>query len=97
MTDCEKGQLITKHNILRYWIDKWREIQNVYMPSITKHLAQSISPGDNNQFFKCSKAIPLCLPSSLPSDLISTIPFKFVEIKKCFRVSQVDDSLNNLR
>jgi hypothetical protein len=94
VTDREMSQLITKRNVLRRRIDKWREIQNVYMPSITKHLAQSVSPDDKDRFFERPEAIPLYLPSTLPSDLISTIPSKFIEIKKCLRVSQADDSLN---
>lgn len=97
VTDREMGQLIMKRNILRRRIDKWREIQHVYMPSITKHLAQSVSPDDDDRFFECPEAIPLYLPSSLPSDLFSTIPSKFVEIEKCLRVAQADDSLNDLR
>ena len=97
VTDREMSKLITKRNVLRCRIDKWREVQNVYMPSITKHLTQSVSPDDEDRFFERPEAIPLYLPSTLPSDLISTIPSKFVEIEKCLRVSQADDSLNDLR
>jgi hypothetical protein len=97
VTDCEMSQLISKSNVLQRWIDKWREIQTVYMPSVTKHLAQSVSPNDKDQFFERPEAIPLCLPSTLPADLISTIPSKFLRIEKCLRISQADDSLNNLR
>ena len=96
-TDREMTQLMTKRNVLRRRIDNWREIQNVYMPSITKHLAQSVSPDDEARFFERPETIPLCLPSTLPSDLILTIPANFVEIEKCLRVSQADDSLNDLR
>ena len=67
------------------------------MLSITKHVAQSVSPDDEDQFFERPEAVPLCLPSTLPTDLISTIPFKFVEIEICLRVLQADDSLNDLR
>ena len=96
-TDHEMRELITKRNVLRHRIDKWREIQIVYMPSVTKHLAQSVSPDDEDQLFECPEAIPLCLPSTLSPDVISTIPPKFIEIEKCLRVSQADDSLNDLR
>ncbi len=96
-TDHELRELITKHNVLQRRIDKWREIQSVYMPSIIMHLAQSVSPNDDDQFFECSEAIPLGLPSTLPADLISTIPPKIVKIEKCLHVSQADDSLNDLR
>jgi hypothetical protein len=96
-TDHEMRELITKRNVLRRRIDKWREIQSVYMPSITTHLAQSVCPDDDDQFFECPEAIPLCLPSTLPPDIISTIPPKIVEIEKCLRVSQADDSLNDIR
>jgi hypothetical protein len=67
------------------------------MPSVIKHLAQSVSPDDEDRFFERPEAIPLYLPSTLPSDLISTIPPKFIDIEKCLRVSQADDSLNDLR
>lgn len=97
VTDHEMSQLITKCNVLRRQIDKWREIQNVYMPSIVKHFAQSVSPDDEDRFFEHPELIPLYLPSTLSSDLIPTIPSKFFEIKKCLRVSQADDSLNDLR
>jgi hypothetical protein len=96
-TDHKMRELMTKRNVLRRWIDKWREIQDVYMPSITKHLAHSISPDDEDQFFESPETIPLYLPSTLPSDLISAIPSKFVDIEKCLRVSQADDSLDDLR
>src|SRR6266849_5525439 len=96
-TDREMTQLMTKCNVLRHRIDNWREIQNVYMPSITKHLVQSVSPDDKDRFFERPETIPLCLLSTLPSDLILTIPANFVEIEKCLRVSQADDSLNDLR
>jgi len=97
VTDRELSQLITKRNILRRRIDKWREIQEIYMPSITKYLAQSISPDDEDQFFKYPETIPLYLPSSLPADVMSTVPSKFIEIEKRLRISQADDSLSDLR
>lgn len=97
VTDHRVTQLITKRNVLRRRIDKWREIQDVYMPSIIKHRAQSVSPDDDDQFFEHPELIPLYLPSTLSSDLISTVPSKFVEIEKCLRISQADDSLNDLR
>jgi hypothetical protein len=96
-TDHELSQLITKCNTLRRWIDKWREIQDIYMPSVTKYLAQSISPDDEDQFFEYPETIPLYLPSALLADVISTIPSKFIEIEKHLRISQADDSLSDLR
>ncbi len=95
--DATSTELTRKRNVLRRRIDKWKEIQDVYMPSITKHLTQSVSPDDEDQFFERPEAIPLYLPSTLPSDLISTIPSRFVDIEKCLRVAQADDSLNDLR
>jgi hypothetical protein len=97
VTDREMRELITKRNVLRRRVDRWREIQNIYMPSIAKYLVQTVSSDYEDQFFECPEAIPLYLPSTLPADLISTIPPKFVEIEKCLRVSQADDSLNDLR
>jgi len=96
-TDHGMCELIKKRNVLRRRIDKWRETQVVYMPSLAKHLTQPDSPDDDDELFECPEAIPLWLPSTLPPDVISTIPSKFVEIEKCLRVSQADDSLNDLR
>ena len=67
------------------------------MPSIAKYLVQTVSSDYKDQFFKCSEAMPLYLPSTLSADLISTIPPKFIKIEKCLHVLQVDDSLNDLR
>ncbi|KAI0273137.1 hypothetical protein BGY98DRAFT_936390 [Russula aff. rugulosa BPL654] len=72
-TDHKMRELMMKRNVLRHRIDKWREIQDVYMPSITKHLAHSVSPNDKDQFFESPETIPLYLPSTLP--LISFRPF----------------------
>src|SRR5262245_61222458 len=40
--------------------------------------------------------IPLYLPSTLPADVMSTIPSKFIEIEKCLHISQAEDSLTDL-
>ena len=48
VTDHGMRELITKRNVLRHWVNKWREVQNIYMPSITKHLTQSISSNDED-------------------------------------------------
>ena len=86
------GQLITKCNALRRQIDKWREIQDVYMLSIAKCRVESMPPDDASP-----ETIPLHLPSALPTDIISTIPSNFIDIETRLRISQADDSLNDLK
>jgi hypothetical protein len=65
------GQLITKCNALRRQIDKWREIQDVYMLSIAKCRVESMPPNDASP-----ETIPLHLPSALPADII--LPFLLI-------------------
>ena len=96
-TDHELSQLMTKQNTLRRRINNWREIQDVYMPSVTKYHAQSMSSDDEDQFFESPEMIPLYLPSALPADVMLTIPSKFIEIEKRLRISQAEDSLTDLR
>jgi hypothetical protein len=91
-TDHQMGQLITKCNALRHRIDKWREIQDVYMLSIAKCRVESMPPDDASP-----ETIPLHLPSALPTDIISTIPSNFIDIKTHLRISQADDSLDDLK
>ena len=96
-TDHQKGQLITKRNALRRRIDKWREAQDVYMPSVAEYRTQSISPDDASISFAYPEAIPLHLPSALPVDITSTLPSNIVDIETRLRMSQANDSLNDLR
>ena len=91
------NQLITKHNVLCHRIERWRDIQDVYMPTVTQYRAESISPDDNNNFFMHPKTIPLHLPSTLPMDICSTVSPNLIEIDKRLRLSQADDSLHDLQ
>jgi hypothetical protein len=88
------SQLINKRNSLRRRIDKWRDVQDAYMPAVTKYRAQSASP-DNS--FEHPKTIPLFLPSALPPDVLSAIPSNFIKSEIRLRVSQADDSLHDLK
>jgi hypothetical protein len=91
-TENQMGQLITKRNTLRRRIDKWRDIQDVLMPSLAEHRAGSISPDDS----ACPETIPLHLPSALPAGILSTIP-NLADIETRLRISQADDSLDDLK
>lgn len=94
-TDLQMCQLLTKRHTLRRRIDKWRDIQDVYMPSVAEHRAESISPDDANGSYP--ETVPLHLPSSLPADVIRTIPSNFIDIETRLRISQADDSLDDLK
>ena len=96
-TDHQAGQLVTKRNTLRRRIDKWRDIQAVYLPSVAKYWTESVSPDDAHIYSKNPETIPLHLPSALPTDIVSTIPPKFFEIETRLRISQADDSLYELK
>jgi hypothetical protein len=96
-TDQQMTQLLTKRNVLRHRIDKWRGIQDIYMPSITKYRAESISPDGASEAFTYPETIPLHLPSALSTDIISTVPSNVIDIETRLRISQADDSLNDLK
>lgn len=95
-TDQQMTQLITKRNVLRHRVDKWRDVQDVYMPSIAKYRAESVST-DDARSPSYPETTPLHLPSSLPADIISTVPSNFIDIETRLRISQADDSLDDLK
>ena len=95
--DHQVNQLLMKRNTLRRRIDRWKDVQAAYMPSVTEYQAESISPNDARKYFKNSETIPLHLPSALPTDIASTIPSNFFVIETRLRISQADDSLNDLK
>jgi hypothetical protein len=97
VTDHQMSQLITKRNALQRQIDKWRDIQDVYMPSVAKHRAESISPDDASPSFAYSETTLLHLPSDLPADISSTVPSNLIDIETRLRISQADDSLEDLK
>jgi hypothetical protein len=96
-TDHRVNQLLMKCNTLRRWIDRWKDVQAAYMPSVAEYRAESISPDDACKYFENPETIPLHLPSALPTDIASTIPSNFFVIETWLRISQVDDSLNDLK
>jgi hypothetical protein len=96
-SDREMSQLITRRNALRRRIDKWTDIQDVYMPAITDYRVESMSSDDADRFFEHPEIMPLHLPSNLPTDVISTIPPHFVELETRLCISQADESLHDLK
>ena len=96
-TEHQTGQLITRCNTLRRWIDQWRDIQAAYMPSVAEYQAESISPDNACKYFENPETMPLHLPSALRMDIASTIPSNFFVIETCLQTTQVDDSLYELK
>ena len=96
-SDQQMGQLITKHNVLRCRIDKWRDIQDAFMPTVAKYRAESVSPNDASMLFAYPETMPLHLPSALPANIISTLHSDFIDIETRLRMSQADDSLDDLK
>jgi hypothetical protein len=86
-----------KRNTLRRRIDKWREIQDVYMPTVAKFRAESISSDDASKAFEYPETSALLLPSGLPVDVAYSIPPNLINIETRLRISQADDSLSDLK
>jgi hypothetical protein len=96
-SDHQMIQLTTKRNALRRRIDKWREIQDVYMPSVAKYRAEFVSPEGASKHLAYPETTPLHIPSALPTDVFSTVSSNLIDTETRLRISQADDSLDDLK
>src|SRR5215475_2506526 len=86
----EASNLLDKRNALRCRIEKWQEVQSLYMPGAVQPLS---SPG----YFEWPETIPLQLPSGLPATCRLMLPGGLVEKELRMRIAQADDALAELR
>ena len=111
-TTLAAAELQDKRHALRRRIDRWRDVQRIYMPCIQQLLA-STSPSSSNtaptsdsspiaspHAYNVEKpeAAPLFLPSSISSSLRATGCAPGLQYKeRRLRRAQVDDGLHELR
>jgi hypothetical protein len=93
-TDGQKAALLENHTALLYLIDKWRQIQAVYMPGV---LNIDTTDPKSPQRVK-AKSIILWLPSKLDAKDRNTICMgSVINNEMELRLAQLEDSLNDLR
>jgi hypothetical protein len=78
-------------------IQRWRQVQLIYMPGVGALLAQALTAASDSQLRELAESIPLHLPSSLPRGL-RTPDISAITEKECrLRVAQADDALADIR
>jgi hypothetical protein len=73
------------------------EARNLYIPPTSEEQAIDLASEPSNTADRPSEAVPLRLPSSLPTALHASCPFKLTKIKFCFCLAQAEDALSKLR
>jgi hypothetical protein len=86
----EASNLLDKRNALRRHIEKWQEVQSLYMPG-------AVQPSSSSGFFERPETIPLQLPSGLPAACRLMLPGGLVQKELRMRIAQADDALAELR
>jgi hypothetical protein len=97
VSDTQETGIIDKRNALRRRIERWQEIQLVYMPAVSEIRAHSTSTPSPSDRFSRPELIPLHLPSSLPVALRSTLTADVFKKESRLRVAQADDALAELK
>ena len=93
-SDGQKATLLEKQGVLLHQIEKWRQLQAVYMPGA---LDTDTSNPESSPRVK-AKSIKLWLPSQLNAeDRDSSCSKSVVNSEKELRFAQLEDSLNDLR
>ena len=93
MTVLQSATINEKRSALRRRIDKWKEVQSIYMPAAGE--LQSSSPSDPPSH---PENIPLRLPSSIAPEIRSTRCVEGLPDKEWrLRVAQANDAIRDLQ
>ena len=95
-TPTELAELEERRNALRHRLSSWAEARNLYIPP-TSEQAIDLDNEPSNAAGRLPEAATLRLPSSLPSALHESCPFKLANIEFRFRLAQAEDALSELR
>jgi hypothetical protein len=86
----QAAELQEKRNALHCRIQKWREVQELYMPGVVGLLAMNDTEDPIQP-----ETTPLYLPSAMPPHVIVSAGLTEIETK--LRLAQADDALGELR
>ena len=93
-TNTQKATLLEKRGVLLHQIEKWRQLQAVYMPGLLN--AGTNDPGSSQRVK--AESIKLWLPSQVDAEDRDSICFGgVVDGEKEIRLAQLEDALNDLR
>ena len=93
-SDGQKATLLEKRGILLHKIEKWRQLQLVYMPGALD--VGTPDPGSSPRVK--AESVKLWMPSQLdPKDRDSICLGGVVNSEKELRFAQLEDALNDLR
>lgn len=98
-TPTEKSVVQEKRNTIRRQLEKWRDVQQVYMPGVSVLRGTDTDPDAQNSLLENrSELAKLWLPSQIPTSHRTTTCFRGIEMKeRRFRLAQVHDALCELR
>jgi hypothetical protein len=96
VSDLQETDIIDKRQALRRRIERWQDIQKIYMPAVSD-LRAHLHPSSSSDRFSRPELIPLYLPSALSPTSHSTLNADFFEKEVRLRVAQADDALAELR
>jgi hypothetical protein len=99
ISDLKETDIIDKRQALRRRIERWQDVQVIYMPAVSQLHTRSHSSttSTSSDRFSRPELIPLYLPSSLPPTSHSSPSDGLFETEKRLRVAQADDALAELR
>lgn len=94
----KQASIQEKRNALINQIQRWRELQRLYMPGVTIPPLPPCDDDTDESSATRVEDISLALPSSLdPEQRLTTCQHRVVEYEQQFRLAQVEDSLTELR
>jgi hypothetical protein len=93
----EQLLLLDKRNVLRRRIERWQDVQAIYMPAVSELRARDSAKSKAPDHFSQPEATELYLPSFIPASSRTTLSGGLVDKEKRMRVAQADDALAELR
>jgi hypothetical protein len=92
-SDAQKAALLERRGTLLHQIEKWRELQAVYMPGVL-----DVDASESDPSRKKAESIELWLPSHLDTAERDTLcSGSLIASERELRFGQLDDALNELR
>lgn len=95
-TSLQTAELLDKRSMLRRRIERWQEVQLVYMP-VVDDLRRQDAAGNSSDYISNPETILLYLPSSIPKEKRAMIHHSLLCTELLMRVAQADDSLARMK
>ena len=96
-TTSDLAELEERRNAFCRRLSSWVEARNLYIPPTSEEQAIDLASEPLNTADRPPEAVPLGLPSSLPTALHASCPFNLAKIEFRFRLAQAEDALSELR